>query len=236
MEHNELLDPSKSGSVINMVPELLRKKIEEVPPDFWEMTEDELIQFTKHGKFNDVDSKLRITFWAEYNRAFDSGQMMRISGVVMGVCTSHTFYNRVASDPARLVYVMTPPLNYRVELEDTLNTLIKKLKQVAELPVLNDEGEPNYKNIELILKTFPHVDNRVKGGVVQRVEQKTVTMSVPPPAIEDATSVNDIDRRLAELEQKSKELESKRLPAPPQEIQIGVIPVPMKDEMDEESI
>lgn len=225
MEH-DILDTSKSGSVINMVPELLRKRIQAVPTEFWEMAEDELVRFTKSGKFTEMDSKLRITFWAEYNRAFDSGQMMRVGGIIAGVCTSHTFYSRVTIDPARLAYIMTPPLNYKVELEDTLNVLIKKLRQIADLPVLDDEGSPNYKNIELILKTFPHVDNRVKGGVVQRVESKSVTMQLPAGQ-EPTGSVSDIDKRLAELEQRSAELQSKSLPAAPQEIQIGVISVPM---------
>lgn len=234
MEH-DILDPSKSGSVVNMVPELLRRRIDSVPADFWELTEDELVRFTKSGRFTEIDSKLRITFWAEYNRAFDAGTMMRVSGIVTGVCTTHTFYNRVTTDPARLVFIMTPPLNYKVELEDTLNVLIKKLRQIADLPVSDDDGNPNYKNIDLILKTFPHIDNRVKGGVVQRVEQKTVTMQLPAGR-EPTGSVSDIDKRLAELEQKSKDVEAKSLPAAPQEVVIGAIAVPMGEGDEPESI
>lgn len=216
-------------SVVSLLPEILRKRVSEVPGTFWEMPEDELVRFTKSGRFTEIDQKLRITFWAEYHRASDAGSMMRVSAITSGVCTPHTFYNRVCTDPARLVFLMTQPTDYKIDLEETLVVLVRKLRQVADLPVLDDEGAPIYKNIEILLKTFPHIDNRVKGGVVQRSEIKSVTANVN---VSPTHSISDIDRKLAELEQKSVEAEMKRLPSAPSEIQVGAIALPVEATSD----
>jgi len=213
-------------SVLSLLPELLRKRVAEVPGAFWELPEEELARFTKSCRFTEIDQKLRITFWAEYHRASEAGSMMRVSAITSGVCTPHTFYNRVVVDPARLVFIMTQPTDYKLDLEETLVVLVRKLRQVADLPVLDDEGAPIYKNIEILLKTFPHIDNRVKGGVVQRSEIKSVTANV---SVSPTHSISDIDRKLAELEQKSVEAEIRRLPSAPSEVQVGSITLPLSE-------
>lgn len=230
----ELLDRSTPGSIINLVPELLRKRIEAIPSEFFEYDEQELARFTKSGRFTEIDQKLRITFWSEYHRAMEAQSMIRVSSVTGGVCTDHTFYHRVAVDPARLVFILTQPSNYKVDLEETLYVLVRKLREIADLPVTDEEGQPNYKNIDLLLKTFPHIDNRVKGGVIQRSEIKSVTTNVTVP--KQTVDISDIDRKLAELERKTVESEMLRVPSAPQEIQVGAIVIPVEGSSDAESV
>ena len=216
------LERTDPKSVWNLMPELLARKARELPQEFLESTEEELADMMPRRRFNEIEHRLRHTFWQEYDRASSNLVPMQISNIVKGVTTRETFLNRIMLDPVRLAFIMHPPTDYRVSLEETLGTLTKKLRQIADLPVYGDDGKPQYKNIELILKTFPHVDNRVKGGFLQRIESKNVTVSVNG-SVGMPETAEDIDRRLRELEKRAGE--PKVLEA--DSVRIGVIDVPV---------
>lgn len=225
----DLFDREDPRSVYNLLPEPILRRITAVPTDLLLKTEEELAEMTTKGRFAVLDYRLRQTFWKEYERAAANLVPMNMANVVAGVVNKSHFTGRYLTDPIRVAFMLQPPTDYKVALEETLTTLVEKLRQVADLPVHDEDGKPIYKNIDLILKAFPHVDNRVKGGVTQRLETKSLTVSVQ--AEQSAPeSVDEIDLKLKELEQK--------VTAGPKATEIkggsiGAITVPFRVESDE---
>lgn len=225
----DLFDREDPRSLYNLLPEPILRRVTAVPTDLLLKTDEELAEMMPHGRFNVLDYRLRQTFWKEYERAAANLVPMNMHNVVAGVVNRSYFTARYMNDAVRVAFMLTPPTDYRVALEETLTTLVDKLRQVADLPVHGEDGKPLYKNIDLILKAFPHVDNRVKGGVTQRLETKSLTVSVQ--AEQSAPeSVDEIDLKLKELEQK--------VTAGPKASEIkggsiGAITVPFRVETDE---
>lgn len=202
LARTDLFDKDDPRSLYNLLPEPVLRRVAEVPTELLTMTEAELTDLTPRRKFTVVDYRLKHTFWKEYERASAHLIPMNMSNVVAGVCNKTTFTSKVLGDPVRLAFLLQPPTDYKVALEETLTTLVDKLRQVADLPVHDEDGNPNYKNIELILKAFPHIDNRVKGGATQRIESKSVTAVVHRGEDAAPKTVDEIDERLKQLEAK----------------------------------
>lgn len=226
LARSDLFDKEDPRSLYNLLPEGILRRVSEVPTELLTMSEAELTDLTPRRRFTVVDHRLKHTFWKEYERAAAHMVPMNIANVIAGVCNKATFTTGVLGDPVRVAFMLQPPVDYKVALEETLTTLVDKLRQVADLPVHDEDGAPNYKNIELILKAFPHIDNRVKGGATQRIESKSLTVSVKESDAVPVT-VDEIDERL-------KQLESKVVAGPKvvevKGVEIGAITVSLDDE------
>lgn len=231
LARHELFDRDDPRSVYNLLPEAVLRRVTEVPTELFTKTAEELADLMPNRRFSVLDYRVRQTFWREYERASQLMVPMNMQNVISGVCNRSHFMGRVLTDPVRVAFMLLPPTDYKVALEETLGTLVEKLRQVADLPVHDEDGKPNYKNIDIILKAFPHVDNRVKGGVTQRLETKSLTLSVQ--AEQSAPeSVDAIDVKLRELESKVT-----AGPSPSTEVKgvtVGAIAVPFEVKRDEE--
>lgn len=223
----ELAPYVDTEEILRHLPLVLRKRVQDIPPSFFAMDEDELASNTPLGRFTPKENKLRLAFWREYHRASEAGAVVAETAIIRGICSFRHWRERILTDPIKFTYILTPPPDYMLNLEETLGTLMGKLREVADLPVMDVNQKPIYKNIELMLKVFPHIDNRVKGAAVQRIESKSLNVTTN---IKDVpSSMEDIDKRLAELE-KATELP---LIEPPQGAKIGVITVPFQDKPEE---
>jgi hypothetical protein len=218
---------SETETLLRHLPLVLRRRVQDIPQTFFEMDEEELAANTPSGRFTAKETKLRLSFWREFYKAQESNGVLSELAIVRGICSQRHFRERILTDPIKFTYILTPPPDYMLTLEETLGTLMHKLRDVADLPTRDEDGKPIYKNIELMLKVFPHIDNRVKGAAIQRIESKSLSVTTN---IKDVpNSMEDIDRRIAELE--------KSAPQPlieaPQGARIGVIDISFSEEEGE---
>jgi hypothetical protein len=200
-------DKENPRHVLNLVPEAVRNAMERIPAEFLAMDEDELEARAPRQKWTLVDRRLRTAFWIEYARAQDTGSNMQISNVFNGTCSRNYFYGTIMENKIKLAYLMRPPADYTIAMEESLNFGVARLREILDFPLWAKDKDgierPDVKVAEVILKTVTLIDQRVKGAVIQRIEQKNLNVNMGAKGTQEAEaiSVDEIDRKLAELSQ-----------------------------------
>jgi hypothetical protein len=163
---------------------------------------------------------LRMTLWEEYNRAVSNRTLMYLDRVVRGVLSPNGFYTHVCAIPLRLAYILCPPPDYHTVLGGLHAVALERLRAILELPltqdVYNKEGEVvgsrvNTAAATVILRAYQMLDTRLKGSVVQRVQQQSISVQMRGkgavvPSMSgggelELLDVNSIDAKIRELEQ-----------------------------------
>lgn len=100
-----------------------------------------------------------------------------------------------------------PTMDYDTRIESLLDKSYKRLHEILEAPLYDDEGKMDNKVANLIIQVAKMVDLRAKGGYLERVEQKTLQVNATP---EQASQMFGVEKQLSmeEIEQRIKLLES----------------------------
>lgn len=179
-------------SVINLAGDLLRSRITEsmrLRPDLFRKTEKDL---KKDCKPTPTDTRIRLAFWNEYNRVQESGaEKIDTAAIYSGVCTKQLFYYDYLMEPRKVAWMMCPPANYLVALNEMLLQGQNKLREILDAEVVDSKGKVDTKVGELILKIYLAVENRVKGTTITRTEVrgeiKSMNLHAPlPPGLDQA--------------------------------------------------
>lgn len=202
---NPLKDEKNPRSVINICPSSVANAIRYIPDSVFSLGPDELKRAAKCGE---VEERLRIAFWLEYDRAQSSGKNINISNVYGGICTQHAFLRTIVSNSFKMAYVLTPPVNYEVQMVEMLNLGLEQLRDILMQPHVDDQGRPNPKMADVKQKIVESLHLRVKGAVPYRMETKNLNVNVDQTS-RDAKSDTSQLKSMAEIEAKLKELEAK---------------------------
>lgn len=131
-------------------------------------------------------NRLRISFWREYDRAQQLKVQMKTVNIYAGICPRETFENYL-EDASYVAWMCKPPVDYINAMEEALSYGIDRMREILEVSLTQvesikigkDEFEDremfNPKAAELIIKTVALLDTRVKGAVIQKVEQKVTS-------------------------------------------------------------
>jgi hypothetical protein len=172
-----LLDESDPRSLINLVSEKFRTKMRilaEKHPEYFSMSERQLYLTLKPS---DTDDKFRLLFWKEYNRAQDNGTTMRMPNVYSPVM-SREGYNSMIDNIHRIAWIIKPPEEYMISLEAALNKGRENIERIMTLNLFDKKGKFLKGEAQIFLKAYELLENRVKGAVVQRMEQKMASLHV----------------------------------------------------------
>ena len=126
-----------------------------------------------------VTQRIRVSLWQEYEAAIQNNRLMKISQIYAGTCSESAFYALV-DNPNRLAYILCPPADYIVMLKEAHGAGLEKLREVFSARILDEEGYLNPKAADIVIKAFALLDARLKGAVVQRVDQRVLTANVSP--------------------------------------------------------
>lgn len=200
-------DLDNPRSVINLVSPVVREAMKRVPEEFLSLNDKELENLSPQKAFTVTDRRLRTAFWIEYGRAQDSMSSMNMAGIYGGICSRPYFYTNIMQDKVRLAYLLTPPQDYKVAMEEALSYGVDKIREILEMPLYDQNtGRPDPKIADVILKAVALIDQRVKGAVVQRHQVHQLNQNVGAPKAQapggEAQTMAEIDRKLAELEDK----------------------------------
>jgi hypothetical protein len=190
-------------SILHVLPPELQARILALPPEILELSENELVAALPGG-LTRQDRRLRINFWAEYERAQRAQEGMNLSTVVLdtGLPSWGVYEQRLYQMPALLAWLMQPPPSYQLQIKEAHELGISRLMEILALPLTMTDGKGNPKiNVGvglLILQAIKLVDNRRMGAPTQKNVQVNVDAGKAP---EGATlSMEQIDRRIEELE------------------------------------
>lgn len=124
-----------------------------------------------------ITMRVRIALWQEFELAILNNRNIRVKQIFAGVCTETAFYNLI-ENPIRLAFILLAPTDYIVTLKEAHEAGLDKLRELLSAKIIDDEGYMNPKAADMVIKAFALIDARLKGAIVQRVDQRVVTASV----------------------------------------------------------
>lgn len=232
---DQVWSSTSTRSLYNLAPEVIKRGMDailEVRPALAEIPMEqiqaevagELAAYAKLNAQQDISldqlKTLRMTLWEEYGRAVANRTLMYLDKIVRGVCSPSGFYTAVCSQPTRLAFILCPPPDYQTVLAGLHATALERIRAILEMPltkdVYNKDGDivgttANTAVAGVVLKAYQMLDVRLKGSVVQRVQQQSISLQMKgrgavaggmlPDMSADLLDVRSIDAKIRELEQ-----------------------------------
>ena len=189
-------------AIMRMLPEMVAANIYLIPDEYLTFDANELETLTPNRRFTMTDNKLRISFWREHSRAIAQCCNMNISNVVRGVC-SRAFFTRFMNDKARMAYMILPPDDYEIAMEEFTGYGIDKLREAFDEALKSFKTDKDPKMYESIRKTVEMLIVHTKGEPIRRVENKNLNMNVDASkavGASSASTIEEIDAKLKALE------------------------------------
>ena len=204
-ERFDPFDTEQTRSMINLVPKDIRAKILDIPEEKLVITERKL-----RAKVNPTETVelLRFSFWREYAEVQDNHlQGMRIGNIVFGICSRQYFYRDILENENALLWIIKPPLQYNVLLDQLLWQGFERLKEILDLPIVQD-GKINNQTVMRITQVFEKLDNRRNGGLRNRSIVKKDSLELSEELSEEEMleaetfdgDVHDLHEQLKELD------------------------------------
>lgn len=192
-------------SLINVCPKTMVNvlgEIEKAMPRMLLWSESEL---RKKCDVDERDERLRLQFWDEYNLATAQNRRMTLHGFIDGVTTHEIFVKFYLKRRMKMIWIITPPRNYATAMKNILDHGLTRMMEIMRLPIIDPQTQqPNLKVISQIVKTFQIVDLRVKGAIIQRVQQSNVNFNAD---VSEAAAAQLADMSLEQLEQLEQKLD-----------------------------
>lgn len=204
-------DEDNPRSIVNIVSDRLKASILRVPDEYLNQDPDDLLRMLKKSGYRPsaTDNRLRLSFWREYERAQDLQAQIVISNVHGNFISRQYFYFGFATNPKRLAWMLTPPLDYALSMEEALLHGVDRIREILDMPLYNKAGAPDPKVAGVIIEAVKVLDTRVKGAVIQKIAQTNLHVNVDKStrgarfneAPEDMETLN---KRLGELEREAR--------------------------------
>ncbi len=184
LDLGEAFDSSNPRSLVNITSSVFSKKLKAIPSSLTELDLSELKEkcLSMKGSKNDENEleMIRTAFWIEYNRAQRTGTNITMSNIFGGLMGQKAFDMRYADNSFRLLYIITPPVDYQVQQHRILDISLEQEKKILSMPIMkkvyNKEGDIIGEEIDTKLlavqqKISEAIKNRVMGMPVNRTMQ-----------------------------------------------------------------
>jgi hypothetical protein len=219
----DLWDRTNERSVLNLVPPGTANLMIEAgraKPELFTLDERTLWKTLRAEEStpSPTDNRLRLAFWAEYDRAQGSNDRMNMNAVFGGICTRPIF-DKYLSHPEKMAWMLCPPALYMTVMEEALSFGIERIRDILEIDVVRTVKGKEVVDVklgELQAKIVAMLELRVKGAVATKIEQRNMNLNINTSDKQVAKaamggSMADIQKRLKELERRD------RMSAPPRE-------------------
>lgn len=172
-----LFEPQNRRALAALLPDAFVRQIE----NLWKSDDAYLLragewEIAKEAKRRGkpicpLDHRLRAQFWFEYDCVqtdmADTVPTMHMPRVIGKAIGKETFY-RYITEPVKLAYLLTPPIDYLLTLEFVMNQSMLALLEILELSITFPDGSPDYvlaekkeKLIEKIHKRWAHLKDGI---------------------------------------------------------------------------
>lgn len=199
-----IFDRNDPGSIFNMVPEGLQQAMLTINPTWMRWKES-----TLENKCDPQprDYRIRVAFWNEYNYAKDMGKQVSLARVVNGNCSWDYWYNVVLKSPKKLAWILYPPGDYLIFMEEMLHLGLKRMREILKTPAITrkmGKNEIDHKLMDKQMKAFALIDNRVKGAIIQKMQIEQKAMHVHAKVEDKATVPQSMDQIEEEIKRLTK--------------------------------
>lgn len=211
------LDFANDQHFINLAPKSIQDAILAIPNHYFEWNEKKILKEIYNGILDDSDFELRLSFWEEYERCFAKKIQMRAVNIYTGIIAQQTFNQNFLKDAGRVLFMVTEPSFHKKRQKYTHHLLLNEILDIAKKPVKEDPktGFPDSNLMNLKLKAYQYIDQRLNGSIIQRVEQRVDQRSVNVNINQDSESPRAIPQSPEELDTRLNELMSQIQALPP---------------------
>ena len=205
-------------AVINLVNESTSEKFlraYKYRPDLFGLDEYTLKQKLRaEKKFpTPTDNRLRLAFWNAYEQV-QSGvaKNIALTRIAAGICAPEFLVQEYFRYPEKVAWILTPPASYEVLAEEGLQFGLEQLREILETDHYKYDPDGKItrydsKLMEIKIKITAMLDQRVKGAVVQRIEQKSLNVNVTEKQVQKIAELNtmqEIEDALQKLRKRDK--------------------------------
>ena len=186
-----------------VIPKELEGYAKAIPEYYFALSETALIN---EGRLSYVENRVRTSFWQEYESARSQMRRMRVGAIASGAAVHVQMIKAIFANQIAAAFVLTPPTQYVMFLDEALNRGLMRLREVLEFPLRDPvTGAPNLQAAELMLKVTGFLDLRKHGGIVQKQLNVNVGDGAKPVTHElggmvTSKDMREIDRKIQELE------------------------------------
>lgn len=192
-------DKDDPKSVVNLCPSVVAEKIMAIPDDIFLLGEEDL---KKAANAQPSEESLRVAFWEEYKRAERTGSRMNMTNVYAGFVTKRYFQTFVVGNSYKLAYMLMPPMEIQIALEEIVLLGLKRQKEWLSQPLIDSKGNLNVKLGLVQQKITEDALNRRRGHVLRQTEVTTRNTNLNLEIKTEAPkTLADIEREIQELEQ-----------------------------------
>jgi hypothetical protein len=151
------------------------------------------MELERHFNRTPIDYALRKRLW----ELVAAGRPLTVGEWAKGVCDDQHVTRRVFLNPYRTTWIFTPLIHHQEMYDEAFHLLFNKMRDYLSKTTITDE------NLSDHMALFERIANRAIGPVAKNINVKTQT--VPSPALPEIKTVEDIDKRIAELESGSRQ-------------------------------
>jgi hypothetical protein len=201
---------------LNLLPRFLQDLVLKLPTDYLELDEPGLRRLVFGDALavpHPTHERLRISLWDEYDRAVrHRDRQIDIARAIYGTCSMGYFVNKFCAVSENVAYIVQPPTDYTKSLKEMVQLSLSQFRDVLALPNTKPNGDPNTKLIEAKTKIFQHVEMRLKGAIIQRIDQRNINVNFDgdptqaPREVTEGLTMDEVDEKLKALEQESERL------------------------------
>lgn len=219
-----LFDVDNPRSLINLVPDEIRKAMLELPKDLVYADEAEI---REKAQPTEALNHLRLNFWTEYNNV-QARRLPKMRWRALIQCVSRDYVIRVVCmKQPYLAWLITPPADYATMQADILYGGLERMREVMRMELyvvtretktdkegnqtVTETRKPNIPAMAELRKTVEFLANRVQGTLVHKIALKSqsevrasLTDTTPraqtyaPDALEEMTKMlGAVNERLA---------------------------------------
>lgn len=194
MSDNRELDlASRRNLAVASWTGLLAERYSQIHPDVLLMSEMEL---TDNFKPSPYDYHLRKRFWEMTKARGPDDPQIEISKLYDGICFASQFYERILKNHYILSWMLTPLEDHSAIFEEFFYTLFMKMrKEMLDMPI-------SEKTLGHFNKTLENLGNRVLGPVIQKIEQKSMNVTVDAKDMMKEVGPASVEDHIKELKSK----------------------------------
>lgn len=201
-----VFDMDNPRSVLRIAGDALREAILNLPEEYQNKSEKEFYMAYRPGA---MENRLRLSFWREYESSQESMTQLNVKKVYAGLCTKEYFYQKAIKNPVILGWMLIPPTDYAVLIEEALTFGIQRLREIMELPLVDENGKVNVKLCDTIIRATAMLDMRIRGAYIQKSEVRQLNFNMNADAkgigqALEASNMEEIERRIKYLESKGR--------------------------------
>lgn len=170
----------------------LMRAVADLPPEYHLKNETDL---GKLFRITPMDYAIKKQLWTKFYEADKAGNLrLKMVDIYGGICTLQHFYQDLVRNPARVAWLITPPINHQAIIEEAYHFAFQKVRDgILNMPITE-------KSAPTILKAFQMLADRHLGPVVQKIQSQNVNVDVK--ASQEPIDPKAIEEKLQELKTK----------------------------------